>query len=76
MFIEEAKVLANLRNRNIVRLVGVCFQETPNCIATEYLHFGDLKTFLQQFTCITTKSDYSFDPMSRGIRLPEARLND
>ncbi|ESO11044.1 hypothetical protein HELRODRAFT_97204 [Helobdella robusta] len=41
-----------LKHKNIASLVGICVDEFPYCIATEYLTNGDLKRFLQHYEVI------------------------
>lgn len=47
-FIDEALNLARVSHRNIVGLVGVCFEEKPFYIVMELMSGGSLKRFLLQ----------------------------
>lgn len=45
-FIREASNMSLVRHRNIVELIGVCFEEEPLYIVMELLQGGNLKNFL------------------------------
>ena len=45
-FHREMKVMSMLKDRNIVRVLGVCTREEPLCMIVEYMRFGDLNQFL------------------------------
>ncbi|RXM27342.1 Tyrosine-protein kinase Tec [Acipenser ruthenus] len=47
-FIEEAKVMTKLSHPKLVQLYGVCIQQKPICIVTEFLENGCLLNYLQQ----------------------------
>merc|ERR1711953_502492 len=45
-FQREADLMTDLRHPNIVCLIGVCFQEDPQCMIFEHMAHGDLHEFL------------------------------
>ncbi|XP_069671795.1 discoidin domain-containing receptor 2 isoform X3 [Periplaneta americana] len=47
-FQQEARVLARLKDPNIVRVLGACLDEEPLCVVVEYMECGDLNQFLQE----------------------------
>lgn len=47
-FIEEAKIMMQLRHENLVQLYGVCTKQRPIYIVTEYLCNGCLLTYLKE----------------------------
>lgn len=47
-FLKEIKIMSRLKNPNIIRLLGVCVQDDPLCMITEYMENGDLNQFLSQ----------------------------
>ena len=50
-FHKEVKIMARLKDPNIVRVLGVCTQEDPLCVIVEYMKYGDLNQFMRQ-TCM------------------------
>lgn len=38
--------MSQLKDLNIVRVLGVCTQEEPLCMVVEYMKYGDLNQFL------------------------------
>ena len=44
----EAKLLSAMRHRNIVTVVGVCFQSVPNMLVLELMGGGDLREYLRK----------------------------
>ena len=50
-FEKEIKFLSRLNDPNVVRLLGVCYEE-PAFIMMEYVEKGDLSQFLQKYTAI------------------------
>ncbi|CAF3576236.1 unnamed protein product [Rotaria socialis] len=46
-FLDEAKIMKDLLHKNIVRLYGVCTQEEPIFIVTEYMGHGCLLNYLR-----------------------------
>ncbi|XP_076023761.1 tyrosine-protein kinase Tec [Genypterus blacodes] len=47
-FIEEAKVMMKLSHPKLVQLYGVCSQQRPIFIVTEFMELGSLLNFLRQ----------------------------
>ncbi|KAM7376936.1 hypothetical protein PAMA_013627 [Pampus argenteus] len=47
-FIEEAKVMMKLSHPKLVQLYGVCSQQRPIYIVTEFMEYGCLLNFLRQ----------------------------
>ncbi|XP_069097450.1 discoidin domain-containing receptor 2-like isoform X2 [Pleurodeles waltl] len=47
-FLKEIKIMSRLKDPNIIRLLGVCIQDDPLCMITEYMENGDLNQFLSQ----------------------------
>ena len=47
----EAKFMSRLRHPNVIRLLGLCYQE-PAFIMMEYMREGDLSQFLQKYSDI------------------------
>ncbi|XP_045148367.1 epithelial discoidin domain-containing receptor 1 isoform X2 [Echinops telfairi] len=45
-FLKEVKIMSRLKDPNIVRLLGVCVQDDPLCMITDYMENGDLNQFL------------------------------
>jgi serine/threonine protein kinase len=46
-FLDEAKIMRDLLHKNIVRLYGVCTQEEPIFIVTEFMTHGCLLSYLR-----------------------------
>ena len=46
-YFSEAKMMACLKDPNIVSLLGVCCNDDPVCVVLEYMKHGDLNQFLQ-----------------------------
>ncbi|XP_064615973.1 discoidin domain-containing receptor 2-like isoform X2 [Liolophura sinensis] len=46
-FHKEIKIMSQLKDPNIVRVMGVCTTEEPLCMIVEYMKYGDLHQFLQ-----------------------------
>ena len=46
-FIGEVRLLAALQHDNISRVLGVCESKVPFFVVMEYLHHGDLTSFLR-----------------------------
>lgn len=53
-FHKEVRILARLRDPNIVRVLGVCTRDEPLCMIVEYMENGDLNQFLQEHVAETT----------------------
>ncbi|XP_076467767.1 tyrosine-protein kinase Btk-like [Babylonia areolata] len=47
-FIEEAKIMTQLNNKNLVQLYGVVTKQRPLCIVTELMRNGALNRYLQR----------------------------
>ncbi|CAF0730028.1 unnamed protein product [Didymodactylos carnosus] len=47
-FLDEARIMKNLNDKNIVRLYGVCTKEEPIFIVTEYMTNGCLLNYLRE----------------------------
>jgi len=47
-FHKEVKIMARLKDPNIVRVLGICTLEEPPCVIVEYMRYGDLNQYLQQ----------------------------
>ncbi|XP_051947367.1 tyrosine-protein kinase Tec [Xyrauchen texanus] len=56
-FIEEAKIMMNLSHRNLVQLYGVCTQQRPIYLVTEFMELGCLLNFLRQRRGTFTEQD-------------------
>ena len=48
-FIKEVKFMSSLNHQNVVRLIGVCYDE-PAFMMMEYMEEGDLNEFLQRYS--------------------------
>ncbi|WAR20368.1 ALK-like protein [Mya arenaria] len=46
-FLMEAVIISKFMHKNVVKCLGVCFEEHPRYIILELLEGGDLKTFLR-----------------------------
>ncbi len=46
-FLEEARLMKNLRHPNLVQLLGVCTREPPFYILTEFMSKGNLLDYLR-----------------------------
>ena len=46
-FLKEADVMKHIRHPNLVQLIGVCTQEKPIYIITEYMPRGNLLDYLR-----------------------------
>ncbi|XP_046560812.1 discoidin domain-containing receptor 2-like [Haliotis rubra] len=45
-FHKEIKIMSQLKDPNIVHVLGVCTREEPLCMIVEYMKYGDLNQFL------------------------------
>ena len=52
-FEKEVKFMARLDNRNVIRMLGVCYEVTP-FIMMEYMEKGDLNQYLKRFNLVTS----------------------
>ena len=46
-FLEEARIMKNLKHPNLVELIGVCTLEPPIYIVTEFMPYGNLLEYLR-----------------------------
>lgn len=46
-FRREAEILIQLSNPNVIKLIGICFDDNPKGIIFEYANYGDLEHFLK-----------------------------
>ena len=53
MFEKEVKFMSCLKHQNVVRLIGVCYND-PAFIMMEYMEEGDLSQFLQRYSEIVS----------------------
>ncbi|XP_025105035.1 inactive tyrosine-protein kinase 7-like isoform X2 [Pomacea canaliculata] len=60
-FCAEMEMFARMDHPNVVKLIGVCREQEPHFLITEYCDWGDLKQFL-----LATRSDNG----RRGTRVP------
>ena len=66
-FEKEVNFMSRLTNRNVIRIVGVCHEDTP-FIMMEYMEKGDLNQYLQKFkTLSTTDSEPQCQITSRTL---------
>lgn len=47
-FLKEADVMKQIKDDNLVKLIGVCTRESPIYIVTEYMPLGNLLEYLRQ----------------------------
>ena len=52
-FEKEVNFMSRLTDRNIIRILGVCYEDTP-LIMMEYMEKGDLNQYLQKFETLST----------------------
>ena len=52
-FEKEVKFMSRLTDRNVIRILGVCYEDTP-FIMMEYMEKGDLNQYLQKFKILST----------------------
>ncbi|XP_060872742.1 serine/threonine-protein kinase pakF-like isoform X2 [Metopolophium dirhodum] len=59
-FLKEAKIMNNLKHKNILRVFGVCLDNEPNFIIMELMKEGDLLSYLRKTrpTQILNRMDY------------------
>ena len=55
-FEKEVDFMSRLTDKNIIRILGVCYEDTP-FIMMEYMEKGDLNQYLQKFKIHTTDSE-------------------
>ncbi len=54
MLFSEAKQMTRFQHKNVVRLLGVCFQVTPCCILLELMPNGDVKSYFKAWQAAVT----------------------
>ena len=52
-FEKEVNFMSRLTNKNVIRILGVCYEDTP-FIMMEYMEKGDLNQYLQNFKTLST----------------------
>ena len=52
-FEKEVNFMTRLNDKNVIRMLGVCYQDTP-FIMMEYMEKGDLNQYLQKFKALST----------------------
>ena len=52
-FEKEVNFMSRLNDRNVIRILGVCYDDTP-FIMMEYMEKGDLNQYLQKFKVLST----------------------
>ena len=52
-FEKEVNFMSRLTDRNVIRILGVCHEDTP-FIMMEYMEKGDLNQYLQKFKALST----------------------
>ena len=52
-FKKEVNFMSRLTDRNVIRILGVCYEDTP-FIMMEYMEKGDLNQYLQNFKIVST----------------------
>ena len=52
-FEKEVNFMSKLTDRNVIRILGVCYEDTP-FIMMEYMEKGDLNQYLQMFKTLST----------------------
>ena len=52
-FEKEVNFMSRLTDKNIIRILGVCYEDTP-FIMMEYMEKGDLNQYLQKFKTLST----------------------
>ena len=55
-FEKEVNFMSRLTDRNVIRILGVCYEDTP-FIMMEYMEKGDLNQYLQKFQIHATDSE-------------------
>ena len=57
-FEKEVKFMSRLTDRNVIRILGVCYEDTP-FIMMEYMEKGDLNQYLQKFKIVSATDSES-----------------
>ena len=55
-FEKEVKFMSKLNDKNVIRMLGVCYEDTP-FIMMEYMEKGDLNHFLKKFNVVVPTGD-------------------
>ncbi|PIK49057.1 putative discoidin domain-containing receptor 2 [Apostichopus japonicus] len=50
-FMKEMKIMSQLKDPNIVKLLAACTDDEPYCMVVEYMENGDLNQFLYESEC-------------------------
>ena len=74
-FLDEAKIMKDLLHKNIVRLYGVCTEEEPIFIVTEFMNHGCLLSFLRQDQGQLIKFKHILDYAAQVIRIHSVDIN-
>lgn len=48
---KEMKIMSQLQDPNIVKLLAACTDDEPYCMVVEYMENGDLNQFLYESKC-------------------------
>ena len=57
-FEKEVNFMSRLTDRNVIRILGVCYEDTP-FIMMEYMEKGDLNQYLRKFKTLSTTDSES-----------------
>jgi serine/threonine protein kinase len=64
MLFNEAKQMSKFDHNNVVRLVGVCFSESPCCILLELQQNGDLQNYVRAWSTNTSQGKITQDHLN------------
>ena len=64
-FEKEVNFMSRLNNKNVIRILGVCYEDTP-FIMMEYMEKGDLNQYLQKFKSLSTTDSESHGQITTG----------
>ena len=64
-FEKEVNVMSRLDDKNVIRILGVCYEDTP-FIMMEYMEKGDLNQYLQKFKSLSTTDSESHGQITIG----------
>lgn len=53
-FVREAQLMKRLDHPNVIKLLGVCLQDQPLRLITEFMEHGDLKDYLRRHPDVRT----------------------
>jgi len=62
-FEKEVKFMSRLDNNNVIRMLGVCYEDTP-FIMMEYMEKGDLNQYLKKFKLVTSTDSEGDDQIT------------